>query len=74
MILLVHLVADGRKIFMSSLQGIEKRDSLILACTVEQENFTPWKFREIASSGGSRQENFANFQLGDRPVQIFQYT
>ena len=29
--------------------------------TVKQEIFTTGKFREFAASGGSRQENFANF-------------
>ena len=33
--------------------------------TVEQEIFTAGKFREIAASGGSRQENFANLELED---------
>ncbi len=34
-------------------------------CTVEQEHFTTGKFHEIAASGVSQQENFANFQLED---------
>ncbi len=35
--------------------------------TVEQEIFTTGNFREIAASGGSRQENFAIAGLEDLP-------
>ncbi len=37
--------------------------STVVHTTVKQEIFTTGKFREIAPSGDSRQENFADFQL-----------
>ena len=59
--------SDGAQMSASWDKHVDLVDCLDNSLTVEQEIFTTGKFRKMAASGGSRQENFANLRLEDLP-------